>query len=84
MPEPVTKERIYQVLKALQDAQAELRRDVGDMRGDLHGLSEHQAALSASYAALVGDRVRQGDQLAELRRRVERIERRLDLADQEG
>jgi predicted nuclease with TOPRIM domain len=84
MSEPVTKACIYEVLKPLQEGLAELRREVGDMRGDLHGLSEHQAALSASYAALVGDRVRQGDQLAELRRRVERIEQRLDLADHES
>ena len=81
MPEPVTNELMYEVLKSLQEGQAQLRRELVEVRGDMRGMSEHLAALSASYAALVADGVRRGDQLAELRARIERIERRLDLAD---
>jgi predicted nuclease with TOPRIM domain len=81
MPEPVTNELMYEVLKSLQEGQAQLKREMGELRGDMRGMNEHLAALSASYAALVGDGVRRGDQLAELRARIERIERRLDLAD---
>lgn len=81
MPESVTNELMYKVLKSLQEGQAQLRHELAEVRGDMRGMSEHLAALSASYAALVGDGLRRSDQVAELRARVERIERRLDLAD---
>lgn len=81
MPEPVTNELMYEVLKSLQEGQAQLRRELVEVRGDMRGMNEHLAALSASYAALVGDGLRRNDQMAELRERIERIERRLDLAD---
>ena len=84
MAEPVTNELLYEVLRSLQDGQAQLRREVADLRGELHGMGEHVGALSASCAALVGDGLRRTDQIAELRARIERLERRLDLAEPSG
>jgi predicted nuclease with TOPRIM domain len=81
MPEPITNELIYEVLKRLQADVARLTHGQEEMRADLAGTRELLAALSASYAALVGDGVRRGDAVDDLRRRIERIERRLDLAD---
>jgi predicted nuclease with TOPRIM domain len=81
MAEPVTNELLYEVLKSLQEGQVQLRRELGEIRGELRSTGEHLAALSSSYAAIVGDGLRRGDQLADLRARIERIERRLELTE---
>jgi predicted nuclease with TOPRIM domain len=81
MAEPVTNDLLYEVSKSLQEGQTQLRRELGEIRSELRSTGEHLAALSSSYAAIVGDGLRRGDQLADLRARIERIERRLELTE---
>jgi predicted nuclease with TOPRIM domain len=81
MVEPVTDELLHEVSKSLQEGQAPLRREVGEIRGEWRSTGEQLAPLSTSYAALVGAGVRRADRMADLRARVERIERRLELTD---
>lgn len=78
MAERVTKEHIYALAKAIEADTARLGRDLDGIVADLRCQNAHLAALAAGCTALVGDGVRRGDQLGELRRRIERIERRLE------
>ncbi len=81
MAERVTNEQLYEALKAVQGGIAKVERGLAEMRAELQSKGEHLAALSASYATLVSDGVRRADQIAELRARIERIERRLDVEE---
>ena len=73
MPE-ITNELIYEVVKAIQADIAELKERVGS-------IEPTQRAMRSQLAGLVtSDLDRDGD-LAALRARVERIERRLELRD---
>jgi predicted nuclease with TOPRIM domain len=81
MAEPITNELLYEVLRSIQSRLSRLEDGQEEIRAELHATGEHLAALSSSYAALVGDGVRRGDELNALRRRIERLERRVDLTD---
>ena len=74
MAEPVTNERLYEVLKSLQEGETQLRRELGEIRAEMRSTDVHLATFSSSYAVIVGDGVRRADQPADFGARVERIE----------
>jgi septation ring formation regulator EzrA len=73
MPE-ITNDLIYEVLKAIQADTAELKERVGS-------IEQTQLAVRSHLAGLVTSDLNRDADLAALRARVERIERRLELQD---
>ena len=65
---------IYEVLKSLQNEVAQVRQDVREVKAELQALRGHMAASQQDVANIYTTLVRQ-DQ------RLDRIERRLELAE---
>ena len=74
MPETVTNELIFETLKALRGEIASLREEFSDMKADIRGIKSHMAGFMQSEVARDGA-------FAAFQVRLERIERRLDLAN---
>ena len=74
MPDKVTNDLLYEVLKAVQSDVATVRTDMRDMKARL-------ASIESFIATLHGDSTRQTVRMDELQVRIERIEHRLDLSD---
>jgi hypothetical protein len=72
MPENVTNELLYAVLQAVQKDLAALRSEMRDLATDVRSMKGHMAAFLTNEVAQDGS-------IAELRGRIERIERRLEL-----
>ena len=72
--EDLTTEMLRRVHTKLDDIQAEMRLRFTGVETGLAALDHHLAAFHAVDAA-------RADEIADLRRRVERVERRLELAD---
>ena len=70
----ITNNLLYEVLKALQAGQAELKLTLADHTRQLIRIRE-------DINALRGDDLRQETMQAQMDTRLERIERRLNLAD---
>ena len=69
---------LLEILKSLQTGQAELRREIAAMRVDL---SLQLDAVRQHQMGTHSDDLAQRQALDELRERVERIERRLEIAE---
>ena len=70
----VTNELIYEVLKKMQDDIASIKLEIREMRGEMHSIRMHIHAVENdvnNLYALYG----------KLDQRLERVERRLDLAE---
>ena len=72
--EDLTTEMLRRVHTKLDDIQAEMRLRFTGVETGLAALDQHLAAFHAVDAA-------PADEIADLRRRLERVERRLELAD---
>ena len=73
MPE-ITNELIYEVLKAIQ-------ADIAELNDGVTSIEPTQRAMRSHLAGLVTSDLDRHADLAALRARVERIERRLELRD---
>jgi hypothetical protein len=73
-PENLPHEMLRRVHSQLEDMQTEMRHRFAGAETGLAAIEQHLAAFYLSDAARV-------DEITDLRRRIERIERRLDLAD---
>jgi septation ring formation regulator EzrA len=73
MPE-ITNELIYEVLKAIQ-------ADIAELKERVTSIEPTQLAMRSHLAGLVTSDLDRDADLAALRARVERIERRLELRD---
>jgi predicted nuclease with TOPRIM domain len=74
MPEAVTNELIYEVLKTLQ-------KDVAFIKGDLREMKSALIGVREQLHTLEGNSLRQERMMAALETRIERIETRLNLTD---
>ena len=72
--EDLTTEMLRRVHTKLDDIQAEMRLHFTGVETGLAALDQHLAAFHTVDAA-------RADEIADLRRRLERVERRLELAD---
>ena len=70
----VTNELLLETWKAMQNKLADVAADVSDVKADMRGLKGHMASFMQTEVA-------QDNSIAALQARIERIERRLDLAD---
>ena len=71
--EDLTQEMLRRIHSKLDDIQGEMRLRFAGVETGLAALDQHLAAFHAVDAA-------RADEISELRRRIERLERRLDLA----
>ncbi|MCR9255375.1 MAG: hypothetical protein NXI16_04690 [Alphaproteobacteria bacterium] len=67
-------ELILEILRKMQS-------DISAMRGDLDALSSDVRGIKAHMAGFMQTEIAQDGALAELRHRVDRIERRLEIQD---
>ncbi|MFP4269846.1 MAG: hypothetical protein ACLFTL_04685 [Alphaproteobacteria bacterium] len=74
MAEPVTNELIYEVLKAVHERG-------GRVEERLAAIEQQLVTLNGYVATLVQSDLRRDSDLAALRARIERIERRLELTE---
>lgn len=74
MPENVTNELLFEQLKAIQSKLADMAADIGELKTDMRGIKSHMAGFMQSEVA-------QDNAIATMQARLDRIERRLDLAD---
>ncbi len=58
-----------------------IRGDIAEIKGDLHFLRQRVGALEQHMATLITMIPTYNDELEKLRKRVSRIERRLELTD---
>ena len=58
-----------------------IRGDIAEIKGDLHFLSQRVGALEQHVATLITMIPAYNDELDKLRKRVSRIEQRLELTD---
>lgn len=58
-----------------------IRGDIAEIKGDLHFLSQRVGALEQHMARLITMIPTYNDEMEKLRKRVSRIERRLELTD---
>ncbi|NJO54637.1 MAG: hypothetical protein HC829_07170 [Bacteroidales bacterium] len=70
----VTNELIYDVLKRMQERLSNIESGVGDVRAEINALRVHSIAMQTDMSNIYA-------RLGSLDARVERIERRLDIAD---
>lgn len=76
-----TRERLLEELRAVHRDVREARDEVRAITAELRAVGLHMAALVQSAGALVRPAVTPDTALYALTKRVERIERRLDLLD---
>jgi predicted nuclease with TOPRIM domain len=69
-----TESPVPEILKRLQQSVARLEGDVSDVASDVRSIKAHMAAFMQSE-------FRQDNDIAELKTRLDRIERRLELRD---
>ena len=74
MPENVTNELLYEVLKSLQADMAGMRGEIREVKATLTGVREQLHTME-------GNALRQERMMAILEMRIERIETRLSLND---
>lgn len=74
MPENVTNELLLETLKAIQGKLSDMSGDLHDLKSDMRGLKGHMAAFMHSEVA-------QDGAIASIQAKIERIERRLELAE---
>ena len=74
MPETVTNELLFEQLKAIQAKLADMASDITELKTDMRGIKSHMAGFMQSEVA-------QDNAIASMQTRLDRIERRLDLAD---
>jgi len=81
MTAPIDAAWIHEILKRLQYGQARLEQRLTSLDDRMQGFDAQLANLTDSFAALVRGGMRRVRESHELRRRIEGIERRLDLAE---
>ena len=74
MPDTVTNELLLEHMKAIQTKLAAMASDITELKTDMRGIKSHMAGFMQSEVA-------QDNAIASLQSRLDRIERRLDLAD---
>jgi hypothetical protein len=78
----VTNDLIYEILKWIQSEVSGLRDDVREMKVRMFALDERQIALTHSLMATQTDIANIYSKASRSDRRLERIERRLDIVDE--
>lgn len=81
MPETVTKELIYEVLKAIQERLDRHDRILKDLQAGQIRIREEINGVREDINGLRGDDLRREVMQAQMDHRLERIERRLNLSD---
>ncbi len=71
----ITNELIYEILKNLQQGQADLKAGQQEMKAELHGVRGHMLAFQTDIHNLYSS-------VSGLDARLERVERRLNLRDE--
>ena len=74
MPGNVTNELLLEHMKAIQAKLAAMASDITELKTDMRGIKSHMAGFMQSEVA-------QDNAIASMQSRLDRIERRLDLAD---
>jgi hypothetical protein len=74
MPDNVTNELLLETLKAIQAKLSDMASDVVDLKADMRGLKGHMAAFMQSEVA-------QDGAIASIQAKIDRIERRLEIAE---
>ena len=74
MADNVTNQLLLETLKAMQAKLSDVANDVSDMKADMRGLKGHVAAFMQSEVA-------QDGAIASIQAKIDRIERRLELAE---
>ena len=82
MPENITNELIYEVLKSIQDDVALMRRSFREIDRRFDAIERSQNGLRIDIAALSDLTIDQREGYRKLTDRVARIERRLEIHDQ--
>lgn len=82
MPENITNELIYEVLKSIQDDIAHMRRGFREIDRRFDAIERSQNGLRIDIAALSDLTIDQREGYRKLTDRVSRIERRLEIHDQ--
>ena len=74
MADNVTNELLRERLKAMQANLSDIANDLSDFKADMRGLKGHMAALMRTEVA-------RGGPIAWIQAKIDRIERRLELAE---
>lgn len=74
MADNVTNELLLEPLKAMQAKLSDIANDLSDLKADMRGLKGHMAAFMQSEVA-------QDGAIAWIQEKIDRIERRLELAE---
>ena len=74
MPENVTNELLFEQLKAIQAKLVDMALDIAELKTDMRGIKSHMVGFMQSEVA-------QDNAIASMQARLDRIERRLDLAE---
>lgn len=74
MADNVTNQLLLEPLKAMQAKLSDVANDVSDMKADMRGLKGHIPAFMQSEVA-------QDGAIASIQAKIDRIERRLELAE---
>ena len=76
MAKNVTNELLLENLKSIQSQLSDVKKSITDLATDIRGVKGHQAAFMSSELA-------QDGMLAEIRSRLDRVEKRLELKEAE-
>jgi hypothetical protein len=81
MPEAVTNELMYEVLKSIQAQVAIIREDVASLKVRTTSQDRILSRIEAGFADIHGDFAELGGRMDRLESRIERVENRLNLHD---
>ena len=74
MTDNVTNELMFETMKAIQSKLSDMASDIQDIKADIRGIKGHMAAFMQSE-------VGQDGSIASIQLKIDRIQRRLEIAD---